>query len=58
LNLFLSLSFGQAFFPQQWLQNFPADVPQSIGVQMFLFSTIIGQLIMTFKSDFPTAMGL
>lgn len=56
LNLFLSMSFGQAFFPSSW--DFPSDVPRAIGVQMFLFSTFICQLIMTVFSEFPTAMGM
>lgn len=56
LNLFLSMSFGQAFFPTSW--NFPPEVPRAIGVQMFLFSTLISQIVMTAMSDFPTAMGM
>lgn len=56
LNLFLSMSFGQAFFPSNW--EFPPEVPRSIGVQMFLLSTLICQLVMTAVSDFPTAMGM
>lgn len=55
LNLFLSMSFGQAFFPSSWI--FPSAIPRSIGVQMFLLSTLIGQLVMTTLSDFPSAMG-
>ena len=56
LNLFLSMSFGQAFFPTNWV--FPPEVPRAIGVQMFLFSTFICQLVMTAFSEFPTAMGM
>jgi len=56
LNLFMSMSFGQAFFPSDF--NFPSEVPRSIGVQMFLFSTLICQLVMTQVSDFPSAMGM
>ena len=32
LTLFLSLSFGQAFFPTGWI--FPPSVPRTIGVQV------------------------
>jgi hypothetical protein len=32
LNLFFSISFGQAFFPTSWI--FPASVPRTIGVQV------------------------
>lgn len=56
LNLFLSMSFGQAFFPTSW--TFPDSVPRAIGVQMFLFSTLICQLVMTKMSKFPSAMGM
>jgi SulP family sulfate permease len=55
LNLFMSMSFGQAFFPTEWV--FPAGISSAIGVQMFLFSTIVCQLVMTTMSDFSTAMG-
>lgn len=58
LNLFLSMSFGAAFFPQHWQDNFPAAIPRSaLGVQMFLFSTLICQVTMTTLSEFPEAMG-
>jgi SulP family sulfate permease len=56
LNLFLSMSFGQAFFPTSW--QFPVGIPRAIGVQMFLFSTLVSQLVMTAMSEFPTAMGM
>jgi hypothetical protein len=56
LNLFLSMSFGQAFFPTSWA--FPPEVPRAIGVQMFLFSTFLCQLVLTSMSEFPTAMGM
>jgi sulfate permease, SulP family len=57
LNLFLSMSFGQAFFPADW--DFSAShVPREIGVQMFLFSTLLCQFVMTSASDFPCAMGM
>lgn len=58
LNLFLSMSFGAAFFPQHWQDNFPIGIPRSaLGVQMFLFSTLTCQITMTALSDFPAAMG-
>ena len=58
LNLFLSMSFGAAFFPQHWQDNFPEAIPRSaLGVQMFLFSTLVCQVTMTALSDFPSAMG-
>ena len=54
LNLFLSLSFGSAFFPASW--DFPADVPRTIGIQMFFFSTIVCQVVMTALSEFKCSM--
>lgn len=38
--------------------EFPPEVPRAVGVQMFLFSTLICQLVMTTFSDFPCAMGM
>lgn len=56
LNLFLSTSFGLAMFPPEW--TFPAEVPRAIGVQMFLFSTLICQLVLTKMSQFPGPVGM
>lgn len=56
LNLFLGISFGSAFFPSTW--TFPPDIPHTIGIQMFLFSTIVCQVVMTLYSDFPCSMGM
>ena len=56
LNLFLSISFGSAFYPSQW--EFPATVSRSLGMQQFLLSTIIAQIVMTFTSSFPCAVGM
>ena len=56
LNLFLSISFGSAFFPAQW--TFPPTVSRTLGVQMFLLSTAIGQLVMTWQSEFRCAVAM
>ena len=56
VNLFLSLSFGSAFYPSQW--EFPPSVSRSIGVQQFLLSTALCQFSMTFFSSFPFAIGM
>jgi len=56
LNLFLSTSFGLAMFPPEW--NFPTQVPRAIGVQMFLFSTLIFQLVLTKMSQFNGPEGM
>jgi SulP family sulfate permease len=56
LNLFLSISFGSAFFPASW--EFPEEVPRTIGVQLFLFSTTIGQIVLNHKSQFTAPVGM
>ena len=56
LNSFTSLSFGPVFFPASFV--FPDAIPRSIGVQMFLFSTVVCQVVMSSVSIFPCAMGL
>eukprot|EP01041_Mallomonas_annulata_P006494 gene6494-13106_t len=56
LNLFLSVSIGQAFFPSDW--TFPENVPRAMGVQMFLIATAICQFVLTAMSDFPAAHGM
>eukprot|EP00928_Gymnodinium_smaydae_P023220 TRINITY_DN19244_c0_g1_i1.p1 TRINITY_DN19244_c0_g1~~TRINITY_DN19244_c0_g1_i1.p1 ORF type:complete len:910 (-),score=86.92 TRINITY_DN19244_c0_g1_i1:146-2821(-) len=55
MNIMLSVPFGLAFFPAQW-EPFP--VPRAVGLQMFLFSTVICQVLMTLRSEFPCAMGM
>jgi sulfate permease, SulP family len=56
LNLFLSTSFGLAFFPSDF--QFPGQVPRAIGVQMFLFATFISQIVLTHDSDFKAPIGM
>uniref|UniRef100_A0A7S1EYS6 Sulfate transporter n=1 Tax=Noctiluca scintillans TaxID=2966 RepID=A0A7S1EYS6_NOCSC len=55
LNAMLSVPFGLAFFPVGW-DHFPA--PRAMGIQMFLFSTVVCQLVFTVKSSFRPAMGM
>lgn len=55
MNIMLCVPFGLAFFPVSW-EPFP--VPRAVGLQMFLWSTIVCQLVMTASSDFPCAMGM
>lgn len=56
LNLFLSTSFGLAMFPGEW--EFPEHIPRAIGVQMFLFATIICQIVLTALSKFKAPVGM
>lgn len=55
LNVMLCVPFGLAFFPVTWT-DFP--VPRAIGIQMFLFSTLVCQLVFTATSSFRPAMGM
>ena len=55
LNLMLCVPFGYAFFPIDW-EPFPAD--RSIGLRMWFFSTAISQIVFTFNSSFPFALGM
>lgn len=38
--------------------SFPLPGKEALGIRMFLFSTIIGQLVMTFASNFPNCIAL
>ena len=55
LNLMLCLPFGLSFFPLDWD---PFPVPRAMGIQMFLFSTFVCQVVMTAQSEFPMALGM
>uniref|UniRef100_A0A7S1TMZ3 STAS domain-containing protein n=1 Tax=Phaeomonas parva TaxID=124430 RepID=A0A7S1TMZ3_9STRA len=55
LNLMLCVPFASSFFPLDW-EPFPVN--RMVGVQMWLFSTAVCQLVMTLMSDFPVAMGM
>eukprot|EP00457_Paulinella_chromatophora_P001870 gb/GEZN01001872.1/.p1 GENE.gb/GEZN01001872.1/~~gb/GEZN01001872.1/.p1 ORF type:complete len:875 (+),score=80.42 gb/GEZN01001872.1/:73-2697(+) len=55
LNLMLCVPFGLAFFPARWTA-FP--VSRSVGIQMWLFSTIVCQVVMSLQSSFPFAAGM
>ena len=56
INLLQSIASGLAFFPSTW--DFPADIPRTLGCQMFLFSTLVCQIVLTSMSEFPTAAGM
>ncbi|ORY40905.1 hypothetical protein BCR33DRAFT_699149 [Rhizoclosmatium globosum] len=55
LILLDSLSYGVIVFPSK-SSIIPVSAPQ-VGVQMFLVSTILSQLVFTFLSKFPGANG-
>ena len=50
LNLFLAVSFGQAFFPTDWV--FPENVPRSIGVQVSKINFLILFFVLFFSCFF------
>ncbi|EED93725.1 sulfate permease, partial [Thalassiosira pseudonana CCMP1335] len=51
-HLMVSIPFGVSYFPVRWKRK------EALGIRMFLFSTIIGQLAMTFASNFNNCIAL
>ena len=69
LNLMLAIPFGVSYFPIEWgsgdgssdsdeEHEFPLPGKESLGIRMFMFSTFISQVIFTFTSSFPNAIGM
>ena len=56
LVLFQTVSFGGIVFPGTWI--WPSFIPHSLGFQIMLFATLIGQLFLTFSSSFDFAVAL
>lgn len=55
LILMVCIPFGLALFPAEWEQM---PLPREIGIQMFLFTTALSQIVYTFTSTFSTSIGL
>ena len=53
LVLFQTVSFGGICFPGSWV-----SVPPSLGFQIMIFATIVGQVFLTFGSCFDFAIAL
>ena len=56
LVLFQTVSFGGIVFPGTWI--WPSFIPHSLGFQIMLFATLIGQFFLTFSSSFDFAVAL
>jgi SulP family sulfate permease len=57
LNLMIGIPFGVSYFPVGW-QDFPVQNRVAMGLRMFLFSTVIGQIVLTFTSKFKNPIAL
>lgn len=60
LNLMISIPFGVAMFPAPDAQHgeFPLPGKEALGIRVFMFTTVIGQLVFTFASKFTSAISL
>lgn len=72
LNLMMAIPFGVSYFPIGWSNggessdgtedkdgvsgSFPLPNKEALGIRMCLFSTLIGQIIMSFASKFDAAI--
>ena len=73
-HLMIGIPFGVSYFPLDWSSGvddkdteedsqglggpFPLPGKEALGIRMFLFSTIIGQLVFTAMSQFDNPIGL
>jgi hypothetical protein len=66
-HLMIGIAFGVSYFPISWSPGaseegdgnggpFPLPGKESFGIRMFLFSTMIGQIVFSTLSDFPNRM--
>ena len=60
LNLMISIPFGVAMFPAPDRQHgeFPLPGKEALGIRVFMFTTVIGQIVFTFASKFTSAISL
>lgn len=71
-HMMIGIPFGVSYFPIGWRNGgvdsgeesdgvngqFPLPGKEALGIRMFLFSTIIGQLVYTLMSGFKNPIGL
>jgi SulP family sulfate permease len=67
-HLMIGIPFGVSYFPMSWSPYveeasdeggpFPLPGKEALGIRMFLFSTIVGQVVFTLYSGFPNPIGL
>lgn len=60
LNLMISIPFGVAMFPVPGEAHgvFPIPGKEALGIRVFLFTTVVGQIVFTFASKFTSAISL
>lgn len=60
LNLMVSIPFGVAMFPMPEGENgdFPLPGKEALGIRVFLFTTVVGQVVFCFASKFTSAISL
>jgi len=54
LNFMVGIPFGASYFPTE----LPLPGKEVLGLRMFLFSTILAQMVFTYKSKFDNGIGL
>jgi len=57
----VGIPFGASYFPVEWSASesgFPVPGKEALGLRMFLFATMVGQFVFTFKSNFNNGVGL
>lgn len=69
-HLMIGIPFGVSYFPIGWSSGpapdnddgisgtFPVPGKEALGIRMFLFSTVVGQLVFTATSGFSNPIGL
>ena len=73
-HMMIGIPFGVSYFPIGWKNGsqvssseetngdvygpFPLPGKEALGIRMFLFSTIVGQVVFTFMSGFHNPIGL
>ena len=64
-HLMVGIPFGVSYFPIGWSSSnndgegsFPVEGKEALGIRMFLFSTMIGQIVFTYASGFASPIGL
>jgi SulP family sulfate permease len=67
-HLMVGIPFGVSYFPIGWASDdsssgdnttsFPVEGKEALGIRMFLFSTMIGQIVFTYASGFASPIGL
>jgi sulfate permease, SulP family len=73
-HMMIGIPFGVSYFPIEWEQSISSSISKNelvdqsfpvipggkeiLGIRMFLFATLIGQIVFTLKSGFQSPIGL